>query len=212
VYLGWAYLWWSPIPGSGTSVWTGRNLILFLVGGASPLLAGVSLAWLTGGAARVRDLGRRLVDVRRISATWWLIILAFWPVFNLVMAGAAMLLGVTDRPFDVALDVLTDPGTLAFQLTLAFVFPAVEEVGLRGYWLDRLHERFSITVAGPDQRWDVGAVARAVRGVPRLLREHDVRPGPVVVAAVDRARHAAVRVGLHQGRTAASSRSWCSTD
>jgi len=148
VYLGWAYLWWSPIPGSGTSVWTGSNLILFLVGGASPLLAGVTLAWLTGGAERVRDLGRRLVDVRRISATWWLVILAFWLLFDLVMGGAAVLLGVTDRPFQVARDVLTAPATLAFQLVLAFVFPAVEEIGLRGYWFDRLHERFSITVAG----------------------------------------------------------------
>lgn len=129
-------------------MWTGSNLILFLVGGASPLLAGVTLAWLTGGVERVRDLGRRLVDVRRIPARWWLVILVFWLLFDLVMGGAAVLFGVTDRPFDVALDVLTDPATLAFQLVLAFVFPAVEEIGLRGYWFDRLQERFSITVAG----------------------------------------------------------------
>lgn len=32
LYLGWAYLFWSPLPGSETSVWTGRNLVLFLVG------------------------------------------------------------------------------------------------------------------------------------------------------------------------------------
>jgi membrane protease YdiL (CAAX protease family) len=147
LYLGWAYLWWTPVVRSGTSVWSGANLVLFLVGGAGPLLAGVTLAWLTGGTDRVRDLGRRLVDVRRITALWWLIILAFWPVFMLVMAGAAIVVGVSPRPVDVTWDVLTDPPTLAFQLVLALVFPAVEEIGLRGYWFDRLRARFSMSAA-----------------------------------------------------------------
>jgi uncharacterized protein len=148
LYLGWAYLFWIPILGSDTSVWNGRNLVLFLVGGASPLLAGVGLAWLTGGRERVIDLGRRLVDHRRIAARWWLVILLFWPVFNLVMASAARALGVTARPWAVAWGVLVEPTTIGFLLVLSFVFPAVEEVGLRGYYFDRLRERFTITVAG----------------------------------------------------------------
>jgi len=77
LYLGWSYLFWLPIFGSETSVWEGTNLLLFLVGGASPLLAGITMAWLTGGSERVRDLGRRLVDVRRVSAKWWLVVLVF---------------------------------------------------------------------------------------------------------------------------------------
>jgi membrane protease YdiL (CAAX protease family) len=148
VYLGWAFLFWSPIFGSEQSVWTGTNLVLFLVGGTSPLLAGVAMAWLTGGTERVRDLGRRLVDVRRIPARWWLLIVAFWPAFDLLTAGAALVLGVSDRPVTVTLDTLLDPRPLAFALVLSFVFPAVEEVGLRGYYLDALQERFTPTVAG----------------------------------------------------------------
>jgi membrane protease YdiL (CAAX protease family) len=122
--------------------------VLFLVGGASPLIAGVTMAWLTGGAERVRDLGRRLVDLGRISPKWWLIVLLFWPVFDLLTAGAALALGVTDRPIAATWDVLFTPGALAFTLVLSFVFPAVEEVGLRGYYLDALQERFGTTVAG----------------------------------------------------------------
>jgi membrane protease YdiL (CAAX protease family) len=34
------------------------------------------------------------------------------------------------------------------MLLLSFVFPAVEEIGLRGYWLDELQERFNPVVAG----------------------------------------------------------------
>lgn len=148
LYLGWAFLFWSPIFGSETSVWSFPNVVFFLVGGASPLLAGATMAVLTGGSERLRRLWRRLVDIRRISLTWWVIVLAFWPTFNLLMAGAALALGVTDRPLDVVWDALVDPGTLAFMLVLSFIFPVVEEIGLRGYYLDRLQERFSTTVAG----------------------------------------------------------------
>ena len=44
VYLGWAFLFWTPIFGSEESVWAGTNLLFLLVGGASPLIAGVTMA------------------------------------------------------------------------------------------------------------------------------------------------------------------------
>jgi membrane protease YdiL (CAAX protease family) len=64
------------------------------------------------------------------------------------MAGGALVLGVTDRPLGIVWDVVTTPRTLAFMLMLSFVFPAVEEIGLRGYWLDELQKRFDPVVAG----------------------------------------------------------------
>lgn len=148
IYLGWAYLWWIPVLASDASVWSFPNLLYFLVGGASPLLAALVLAGRDGGRARLRDLGWRLVDVRRINRRWLAIILLFWPAFDLIMAAAALLLGVTDRPLGITREVVTAPGTLAFLLLLSFVFPAVEEVGLRGYWLDELQERFAPAAAG----------------------------------------------------------------
>lgn len=148
LYLGWAFLFWSPILVSEASVWSFPNVVLFLVGGASPLLAGLALAWLTGGRPRLRDMGRRLVDVRRISPRWWLVVLLFWLAFDLLVAGVALVLGVTDRPLELVWSLLTDSRALAFVLLLSFVFPLVEEVGLRGYWLDALQERYSPTVAG----------------------------------------------------------------
>ena len=148
IYLVWAYLFWIPVIASGVSVWSFPNLLLFLIGGASPLLAGTTLAGIQGGRQRLRELWWRLIDVRRINLRWWAVILLFWPAFDLLMAGGALVLGVTDRPLGIVWDVVTKPHTLAFMLVLSFIFPAVEEIGLRGYWLDELQKRFDPAVAG----------------------------------------------------------------
>lgn len=148
IYLGWAFVFWSPIVLSGTSVWVGWNLAFFLVGGASPLLAALVMAWVTGGIERVYDLLHRTVDFGRIAPHWWIIIIVFWPLFDILMAGAAVALGISPRPIDVVWTVFSDLGSLGFLLALSFVFPAVEEVGLRGYYLDALQERFGPTVSG----------------------------------------------------------------
>ncbi len=149
LYLGWAFLFWSPIPGSDQSVWSFPNVGLFLLGGLSPLVAGLLLAWLTRGREGIADLGRRLVDVRRIDPRWWLVVLLYWPLFNLCLAGGALLFGVTAEPLEfVSTDRLFDPVALFSIAAFAFLFPIVEEVGLRGYWLDRLQERWSALAAG----------------------------------------------------------------
>lgn len=148
IYLGWAYLFWAPLCASSLSVWSFPNVLLFLVGGASPLLAGVTLAAVEGGKAGLYELGWRLNDVWRISLRWWVVIFLFWPVFDVLVAGGAVVFGVVDRPLAIAWDKVTAPRTMAFMLLLSFVFPAVEEIGLRGYWLDKLQERFEPPVAG----------------------------------------------------------------
>mgnify|MGYP001054310615 CR=1 FL=1 len=62
VYLGWAYLFWTPLLLSESSVWTFPNILWFLIGGASPLIAGLGLAAFTGGKAQLLDLAQRLID------------------------------------------------------------------------------------------------------------------------------------------------------
>ena len=149
IYLAWAFVFWTPIVVSGESVWSFPNVALFIVGGSSPLLAALLLSWLREGWAGIEDLGYRLIDVRRIDPRWFLLILLYWPAFNLLLSGASLLIGVTSDPLEfISTDRLFDPGAVAALVVFAFVFPAVEEVGLRGYWLDRLQERFTALTAG----------------------------------------------------------------
>ena len=144
LYLGWTYLFWLPIVRSGESVWTVPNVVLLLVGGLSPLLAGLLLLWLTQGRDGYHDLRRRLTEVGRISIRWWLVIVLFYPVFTLVSGGVAFAVGVTSSPLEfITADRLFDPGSVVVLLAVALVFPAVEEVGLRGYWFDQLQARWS---------------------------------------------------------------------
>ncbi len=147
-YLGWAYLFWVPVLLSDESVWAFPNLLWFLIGGASPLLAGLGLAALTGGKAQVLDLMRRLVDWRRIPGRWWLVILLFWLCLDLAMAGMALWLGITDSPLDVNTSLFFNPGMLLFLLLLSFVFTAIEEKWFRGYYIDNLQQHFGPTTSG----------------------------------------------------------------
>ncbi|GIT97491.1 CPBP family intramembrane glutamic endopeptidase [Sulfurovum sp. TSL1] len=148
IYLGWAYLFWTPLLLSESSVWSFPNILWFLIGGASPLIAGLGLAVFTGGKAQLLDLTQRLIDWRRIPTSWWLVILLFWLAFDLAMAGLAVLIGVTNLPLDVNWSLFSNPGMLLFLVLLSFVFPAIEEIGLRGYYLDTLLQRLGPTTAG----------------------------------------------------------------
>lgn len=144
LYLGWAYLCWLPIVGSGTSVWGFPNIVLLLVGGASPLLSGGVLLWLNHGRVGFADLCQRLIDRSRISGAWWGVILLFYPMFTLLVAGAALLVGLSNDPITfIGPDRLLDPGAVVLLLAVALLFPAIEEIGLRGYWFDQLQSRWS---------------------------------------------------------------------
>ncbi len=67
IYLRWAHLFWIRSWARKRPYGPITNLIIFVIGGVSPLLEAVALAWLTGGARYVADLIRRLVDVQRVS-------------------------------------------------------------------------------------------------------------------------------------------------
>lgn len=62
-----------PLLRSESSIWAFPGILWFLIGGASPVVAGIGLAAITGGETQLRELGRRLVDRRRIAGKWWLV-------------------------------------------------------------------------------------------------------------------------------------------
>jgi membrane protease YdiL (CAAX protease family) len=105
------------------------------------------MTWCDGRAAGLRDLGARLVDPTRISRNWWILIVCFFPVLNLLAVGISRVLGSDTGP----LWSLTGEGALpetplnliVFAGFMFLIGPLPEELGWRGFLLDRLLLRFN---------------------------------------------------------------------
>lgn len=138
--LGWSFLFWAA-----SVRWDVRGdpsrSFLFLLGGAGPFLAAAALTQLREASATRRDFWIRVFDPRRLRWRWGL---------------AALLM----HPAIVALSILvdvssggslprTEPGARSVPAALSLLFfvfwfgPLPEEIGWRGFALDRLQGRMS---------------------------------------------------------------------
>ncbi len=141
---GWTWFFWIISGLLGASIWQPPALYVFILGGMGVLLGGVVMTRIICGADGLRDLGRRIVDTRRIPGRWWAVVLLFFPVLTLLAAALARALG-DPLPLDLPglASRLGNPagiaGMIAFTLLIG---PLPEEIGWRGYLLDRLQSRW----------------------------------------------------------------------
>ncbi|SER86906.1 CPBP family intramembrane glutamic endopeptidase [Natrinema salaciae] len=179
---GWTWCWWSVPILAEWHAFRFPGIVFLIVGGLGVTIGGVAMAWLVGGRTGLDDLWRRLVDVRRLPLRWSLVVLALFPALALVGAGVATVVDGAAQPLSAAplQALLGDP--LALVATLAMIFflgPFHEEIGWRGYWLDRLQLHWSALTASL-----VLGVAWAVWHAPLFLMvgyfsSWDFAPEPV---------------------------------
>ncbi len=139
--LGWTTAFWGIAAVAGLSSAGLPGLLLLFLGGLGPALAAILLIWREGDAAR-RDFWQRIVDFRRIGPAWYAVIFLTVPVVSFLAIGTRLLVTGQGYDFAPALGLLGRPLTLLPLIGTTFLFgPLPEELGWRGYALDRLQAR-----------------------------------------------------------------------
>jgi membrane protease YdiL (CAAX protease family) len=140
--FAWTWLFWGIGILTNANLETGEGFIYMPLGVIGPAVAGIVFTYLTRDRDGRRDYWKRIVDFRRIPGRWYLVIFLFVPALNLLAASIDFLAG-GDGPAlgETVGNALTDPGALLMSILFASVIPFFEELGWRGYILDRLQEK-----------------------------------------------------------------------
>jgi membrane protease YdiL (CAAX protease family) len=143
LYLGLSYglawLLWIPVALTRQD-YQGSPLLLLVVflGVFSPGMAGIILTYIEGDREKRRDYWRRIVDIRRIRSLWVALILLLWPAMHILALLLNRLLGGEIPDYQFIKEMLAQPLGIPVVVALYFVQAGIEELGWRGYMLERV--------------------------------------------------------------------------
>lgn len=146
------YLWSGVFGGiailRNMSMETAGGLVLVLLAAIGPMVMGIAFTYLTRDRAGRQDYWKRVIDFKRVPAKWYLVIFLFVPILNGLAAVLDVLTGGSGATWgEAALNFVTNPASIIPSILFASMFPFIEELGWRGYVLDRLQEKHSALVS-----------------------------------------------------------------
>ena len=113
--------------------------ILHYAGGAMPTVVTLLLLYLFHGREERRDYWRRVIDLKRISMVWYVVILLIVPILTIAGIVIDLLFGGIGAEIDVLINFLRNPLSLIpFVMMMLLFGPLPEEMAWRGYALDGL--------------------------------------------------------------------------
>ena len=145
IAFGISWTCWFFVALTGRNIFTDLEVgIVAVLGGFGPALAGIIMVYRTNDQDFIRDYWRRVFDLRRIRAVWFLPIFFLYPLTVLL---TFLLMGIELDASPLA-EMLRNPGTLVTTFIFVFIFgPFSEELGWRDYALDWLQARYSAFVS-----------------------------------------------------------------
>jgi membrane protease YdiL (CAAX protease family) len=140
--FAWTWLIWGVAILKGLTMETGA--VFGLLGMIGPMVMGIAFTYLTRDREGRRDYWKRVIDFKRIPGKWFLVIFLFVPILNILSALLDIITGGSGATWgEAARNVLTDPFSIIPSILFASLIPFIEELGWRGYVLDRLQEKQS---------------------------------------------------------------------
>jgi len=138
----WTWLFWGVAIVTGATVETAAGGILMLLGVIGPMVTGIAFTYLTRDKGGRRDYWKRVIDFKRIPGKWYLVIFLFVPILNILAVFVDVVAGGTGATWgEAARNVLIDPSSIVLSILFSSLIPFIEELGWRGYVLDRLQEK-----------------------------------------------------------------------
>lgn len=144
VALGGTWIFWLAAIVLGVSFDSAMGLVLLLVGLAVPGVTGILFVYLVYDERGRTDFWNRVIQVRRFGLRWLFVILLV-PLGVSVLAGVIdLLLGGTGPVWGEGVTEFgVNPLAIVPALFFATLPPILEELGWRGYALDRLQLKWS---------------------------------------------------------------------
>jgi membrane protease YdiL (CAAX protease family) len=144
--FAWTWLIWGVAILMGATLETGA--VFGLLGVIGPMVMGICFTYLTRDREGRRDYWKRIIDFKRIPAAWFLVIFLFVPILNILAALLDVISAGSGATWgEAARNVFSDPLSILPSILFASLIPFLEEMGWRGYVLDRLQEKESALIS-----------------------------------------------------------------
>lgn len=140
----WTWLFWIPAALMAQEASTFPVTLLRYLGGIGPVVAAIILTYITRSKEGRRDYWQRVIDFRRIDAKWYAVIFLAVPLLTAIAALLDLLLGGGGIQLEAMADFVSRPwAILPFAASILLFGPLPEELGWRGYALDRLQVKWN---------------------------------------------------------------------
>lgn len=145
---GLAWIFWIPVALTRQDYQESPFLLaVVFLGAFGPGIAGIVMTYREQGKEGGREFWRRIFDFRRISLKWYVLMLLFFPVLHLIAIAINHWLGGDPPEFQFLKDAMAMPAGVLTVTILYLLQSALEELGWRGYMLDRVQAIWKPTLA-----------------------------------------------------------------
>ena len=142
--LGWSWLFWITVVLTGMDISVTPGIVLFVIGLFGPAVSAILLTCLTGDKQERREYWNRLISFKRIGPRWYAIIILIAPVYSVLAILSGLVIKGNIPAVDTAVRYVTHPLTIIpFAIVKMVYGPLPEELGWRGYALDRLQRKWN---------------------------------------------------------------------